>query len=105
MKERVTVVTGERGAFVADTLTADLTFYANGVVNTEWDSVANFRGVVEGDVTRFAIQKREPLRTEHERFRDAVLGRGTDVVTLKEGLNTLAVAERLLDFARQPMSV
>jgi predicted dehydrogenase len=105
MKERVTVVTGERGAFVADTLTADLTFYANGLVNTEWDSVANFRGVVEGDVTRFAIQKREPLRTEHERFRDAVLGRGTDVVTLKEGLNTLAVAERLLDFARQPMSV
>ena len=32
LKERVTVVTGERGAFVADTLTADLTFYANGVV-------------------------------------------------------------------------
>ena len=32
LKERVTVVTGERGAFVADTLTADLTFYANGTV-------------------------------------------------------------------------
>ena len=31
MKERVTVITGEKGAFVADTLTADLTFYANGV--------------------------------------------------------------------------
>ena len=28
MKERLTVITGERGAFVADTLTADLTFYA-----------------------------------------------------------------------------
>ncbi|HKN98827.1 MAG TPA: Gfo/Idh/MocA family oxidoreductase [Pseudonocardiaceae bacterium] len=96
MKERVTVVTGERGAFVADTLTADLTFYANGVVNTEWDSVANFRGVVEGDVTRFAIQKREPLRTEHEKFRDAVLGVAADVVTLHEGLNTLRTAERLL---------
>jgi predicted dehydrogenase len=96
MKERVTVVTGERGAFVADTLTADLTFYANGVVSTEWDSVANFRGVAEGDVTRFAIQKREPLRTEHERFRDAVRGGVTDVVTLHEGLNTLRIAEQLL---------
>jgi predicted dehydrogenase len=96
MKERVTVVTGERGAFVADTLTADLTFYANGVVNTEWESVANFRGVAEGDVTRFAIQKREPLRTEHEKFRDAVLGAGQDVVTLHEGLNTLRTAEELL---------
>jgi UDP-N-acetylglucosamine 3-dehydrogenase len=96
MKERVTVVTGERGAFVADTLTADLTFYANGVVSTEWDSVANFRGVAEGDVTRFAIQKREPLRTEHERFRDAVRGGVADVVTLHEGLNTLRIAEQLL---------
>ncbi|HEY3747911.1 MAG TPA: Gfo/Idh/MocA family oxidoreductase [Pseudonocardiaceae bacterium] len=96
MKERVTVVTGERGAFVADTLAADLTFYANGVINTEWDSVANFRGVSEGDVTRFAIQKREPLRTEHERFRDAVLGKTTDIVTLHEGLNTLRIAEQLL---------
>jgi predicted dehydrogenase len=47
-------------------------------------------------VTRFAIQKREPLRTEHERFRDAVLGRGSDIVTLHEGLNTLRTAEQLL---------
>ena len=31
LKERVTVITGEKGAFVADTLTADLTFYANGL--------------------------------------------------------------------------
>jgi predicted dehydrogenase len=105
MKERVTVVTGERGAFVADTLTADLTFYANGVVNTEWDSVANFRGVAEGDVTRFAISKREPLRTEHERFRDAVLGVAADTVTLNDGLNTLNVAERLLRSASQRTGV
>jgi UDP-N-acetylglucosamine 3-dehydrogenase len=96
MKERVTVVTGEKGAFVADTLTADLTFYANGVVDTEWDSVANFRGVSEGDVTRFAIAKREPLRVEHEKFRDAILGKDADIVTLQEGQNTLATAEQLL---------
>jgi predicted dehydrogenase len=96
MKERVTVVTGEKGAFVADTLTADLTFYANGVVSTEWDSVANFRGVSEGDVTRFAIPKREPLRVEHEKFRDAILGKDTEIVTLQEGQNTLATAEQLL---------
>ncbi|WP_307849460.1 Gfo/Idh/MocA family protein [Qaidamihabitans albus] len=96
MKERVTVVTGEKGAFVADTLAADLTFYANGVITTEWDSVANFRGVSEGNVTRFALQKREPLRVEHERFRDAVLGSANDVVTMQEGLNTLRTAEQLL---------
>ena len=71
LKERVTVVTGEKGAFVADTLTADLTFYANGIA-TAWDDVAQFRGVSEGDVIRYAIPKPEPLRIEHEAFRDAV---------------------------------
>ncbi|TDQ04379.1 Gfo/Idh/MocA family protein [Labedaea rhizosphaerae] len=103
MKERVTVVTGEKGAYVADTLTADLTFYANGVVNSEWDAVANFRGVAEGDVTRFAIPKREPLRTEHERFRDAVLGKTSEIVTMQEAQNTLRTAENLLRTARQPV--
>lgn len=96
MKERVTVVTGERGAFVADTLTGDLTFYANGTTRTEWDSVSAFRGVSEGDVVRFAIAKREPLRVEHEAFRDAILGEATDVVTLEQGVRALRVAEEVL---------
>ena len=96
MKERLTIVTGERGAFVADTIGVDLTYYANGTFATEWDSVANFRGVTEGDVTRFALQKREPLRLEHEAFRDAVLGVRDEVVTLEEGLATLRVAESVL---------
>jgi hypothetical protein len=61
--------------------------------------VANFRGVAEGDVTRFAIPKREPLRVEHEKFRDAILGKDADIVTLQEGQNTLATAEQLLSSA------
>lgn len=95
-KERVTVVTGERGAFVADTLTADLTFYANGTVPTTWESIAKFRGVSEGDVVRYAIPKPEPLRTEHEAFRDAVLGKDVDIVTMQDGLATVRVAEAVL---------
>ncbi|QOR69792.1 Gfo/Idh/MocA family oxidoreductase [Ruania alkalisoli] len=100
MKERVTVVTGEKGAFVADTLLADLTFHANGLIQTRWDDVAQFRGVSEGDVIRYAIDKPEPLRTEHEAFRDAVLGKPADVVTMAQGLNTVAVAEAVLTSAR-----
>jgi predicted dehydrogenase len=105
MKERLTIVTGERGAFVADTLSADLTFYANGTIATEWDSVANFRGVSEGDVTRFALAKREPLRVEHEAFRDAVLGRSEHVVTLAEGVATLRVAEGTIRSAETGLPV
>ncbi|WP_370288553.1 Gfo/Idh/MocA family protein [Nocardioides sp.] len=96
LKERSTVVTGERGAFIADTLTADLTFYSNGAVRTEWEAVSAFRGVSEGDVTRFAIAKREPLLVEHENFRDAVRGEDADIVTLEQGLRTVSVAAAAL---------
>ncbi|MFD5225005.1 Gfo/Idh/MocA family oxidoreductase [Microbacterium sp. NPDC058342] len=105
MKERVTVVTGEKGAFVADTSTGDLTFYANGTIPLEWESVSSFRGVSEGDVTRYAFAKREPLRVEHEAFRDAVLGKSTDVVTMTQGQRTLAVVEAALVSARDGESV
>jgi predicted dehydrogenase len=101
LKERVSIVTGERGCFVADTITADLTFFANGSTPTEWDAVSAFRGVSEGDVTRYAIQKREPLAVEHETFRDAVEGKNdAGIVTLRQGLRTVLVAEAVLDSAR-----
>jgi UDP-N-acetylglucosamine 3-dehydrogenase len=93
MKERVTVVTGERGTFIADTATGDLTFYANGTIPLEWDSISSFRGVSEGDITRYSYAKREPLKVEHEAFRDAVLGKPSDLVTMEQGLHTLAVVE------------
>ncbi|QCV87575.1 Gfo/Idh/MocA family oxidoreductase [Acidipropionibacterium jensenii] len=95
-KERRTYVTGEKGMFVADTLTADLTFYANANVETVWDDIANFRGVAEGDVTRFAIPKPEPLRTEHENFRDAVLGKKSDIVTMEQGAKVVQVCEAMI---------
>jgi predicted dehydrogenase len=105
MKERVTIVTGERGAFVADTLTADLTFFANGLIPTTWDEIASFRGVSEGDVIRYAFPKSEPLRTEHEAFRDAVLGKSSDIVTMRQGLATVAVAEAVLEAAKTGRTV
>ncbi|GAA3711951.1 Gfo/Idh/MocA family oxidoreductase [Terrabacter ginsenosidimutans] len=100
LKERVTTITGERGAFVADTLTADLTFYANGSVKVVRDDIAQFRGVSEGDMIRYAIAKPEPLRVEHEQFRDAVLGNDGDIVTMRQGLETVRVAEACIAAAR-----
>lgn len=104
-KERLMIVTGDRGTFVADTLTADLTFHENGTVRTEWAQVAAFRGVTEGASTRFAIAKREPLVVEHEAFRDAVLGRPSDIVTLRDGLRTVLVAEAVLESSRIQQTV
>ncbi|WP_136706706.1 Gfo/Idh/MocA family oxidoreductase [Agromyces sp. H66] len=105
MKERVTVVSGDRGAYVADTATGDLTFFANGTIPLEWESVSTFRGVSEGDVTRYSFAKREPLRVEHEAFRDAVLGSPSDIVSLQQGLRTLVVVEGALESARSGLPI
>lgn len=100
-KERFTMVTGARGSFVADTLTADLTFHANGATEMGWEALRTFRGVSEGDSTRFAISKREPLQVEHENFRDAMLAGtvGDGVVTLRQGMRTVLVADAVLESA------
>lgn len=95
-KERTTVITGEYGVLVADTLAADLTHYQNGVIEQTWDRASSFRGVTEGDVTRFALTRKEPLLAEHEAFRDAVLSGDTkNIVTLAEGTNVVKIAEAM----------
>jgi UDP-N-acetylglucosamine 3-dehydrogenase len=95
-KERTSVIIGEKGALVVDTLTADLTHFKNGIIGDSWSGVATFRGVSEGDVTRFALEKKEPLIAEHEAFRDAVLtGDRSGIVTLDEGTNVVRIAEEL----------
>lgn len=95
-KERVTVISGENGTLVADTLTADLSYYENGRIQVAWDP-ASFRGVSEGDMTRFALDRREPLRIEHEAFRDAVQSGSMDgIVTFDDGVRVVEIAEQMV---------
>lgn len=104
-KVRRTVVTGVAGALVADTAEVSLTFWANGSVDTDWESLRQFRGVTEGDMTRYAIKSFEPLKAENEAFRDAVLGIRNDAVSLEDGVKTLVVAEAALESARTSQTV
>ncbi len=97
LKERKTIITGEKGTYVVDTLTSDLTFYANGTVSVSQDRIAHFKGVSQGDIHIYAFDKPEPLRLEHENFRDAVLGKDSSIVTLAEGAKTVSVASAALD--------
>ena len=96
-KERTTVITGEKGALVVDTLTADLTYFQNATLTLDWEQLRSFRGVSEGDVTRYALQRKEPLMAEHEAFRDAVLtGDTSRIVTLEAGARVVEIAEDLI---------
>ncbi|HEV7774619.1 MAG TPA: Gfo/Idh/MocA family oxidoreductase [Conexibacter sp.] len=105
-KTRRTRVLGDRGMLVAETVTADLTFYENGQVTSSWPSSQALRGVSEGDATRYALARAEPLRTELEAFRDLVGGDDdAAIVTLAQGLAALRSAEAVLASAERGESV
>jgi predicted dehydrogenase len=96
LKERSIQIIGEKGALAIDTLNSELTFYENGsnfIVNTEKDK---FKGVSQGEVVKFEFDKNEPLRVEHESFRDFILNKSQNIVELKSALRTLKVAEAVI---------
>ena len=97
LKERKIIITGEKGTFVADTLRADLTFYENGKIEISQSELAHFRGVSQGDVHILAFEKPEPLIVEHQNFRNAVLGKPSNIVTLEEGTTTVKIADAIIE--------
>ncbi len=100
-KVRRTRVLGERGMLEADTLTGDLYFYENAEVRIVWPATQQFRGVSEGNVTRYALARDEPLRLEHEAFLNLIEGRrDAGVVTLEAGVEVVRAAEAVLQSAR-----
>jgi len=98
-------VTGERGCLTANTLSTELWFYRNGSVTTSSTGSPPFRGASEGDQIRYAISKREALSVELESFRDAILQKPADVVTLRQGVDTLGVADAILAASRDCAAV
>jgi len=97
LKERSIIITGEKGAFVVDTLNSDLTFYENGIHEVSQEAYLLFKGVVQGNVTTFAFDKPEPLLLEHEHFRDKLLGKEADIVSIAEGVETVRIADAVLE--------
>ena len=105
-KVRRMSILGERGMLVADTLTADLTFFANGDVASEWTTTQALRGVSEGDSTRYALSRREPLLVQLEAFCELLERGGADgVVSLREGFETVRMAEAVLESAQRGEAV
>jgi predicted dehydrogenase len=105
-KVRRTRVLGERGMLEADTLSADLFFYENAEVDVSWAAAQQFRGVSEGNVTRYALERREPLAVELDAFLDRLEDRpGPEVVSLAAGTEIVRVAEAVLEAARRGQTV
>jgi len=91
-KVRRLTVTGEGGMFVVDYLNQHLTLFENAHERESWLTLDFFDGVTEGDVTRFAIPREEPLRAQLEAFVRAVRGEAPPPVTGADGLRALRLA-------------
>jgi UDP-N-acetylglucosamine 3-dehydrogenase len=96
-KIRELYVTGERGMFRVDYLTQDLYYYENATAQgPEWDTLRVLRGVSEGQMVRYTIQKKEPLRAELDAFVAAIHGDTPVSVTGQDGLKALELAQALV---------
>ncbi|MEP6811492.1 MAG: Gfo/Idh/MocA family oxidoreductase [Actinomycetota bacterium] len=91
-KVRQLTVTGERGMFIVDYLNQHLTLYENAQATEAWETIAIFEGVTEGNVTRFAISRTEPLRAQLDAFVSAVRGDAPVVVTGDDGVRAVRLA-------------
>jgi UDP-N-acetylglucosamine 3-dehydrogenase len=106
-KIRELSVLGERGMFVVDYLSRELTFYENAHVSgqpVDW-AARHLKGVSEGPVHRLHVEKREPLRVELEAFVRAVRDGTAVAVSADDGLAAMAAAEALVRAASSGASV
>lgn len=94
-KVRQLSVTGEHGMLTVDYLSQELCFYEHPTRATRWDALARIRGGGEGDMVRYAVERREPLRMEWEAFLDAVRGGGAPPVSARDGAAALSTARAI----------
>jgi len=97
-KIREVLVLGERGLFRLDDLTQDLYFYENAQVNGDlWSALKTLKGVSEGHMIRYAIQRYEPLKAELQAFLGAVKEGKPVPVSGEDGLKALRLALALVE--------
>jgi UDP-N-acetylglucosamine 3-dehydrogenase len=92
--ERITIVTGERGCLLANTLAPELQHRTAGSPRRP-----------NGEIVRYPLRHRQPLRTQHERFRDTVAGWRPVDVPLSDGVAAMLAAHAALEAARTGTAV
>lgn len=100
-KVRELSVTGEQGMFLVNYLTQDLYFYENGYIGGAWENLGVLRGVGEGNVIKFHIERREPLLVELESFVEAVADDRVPAVSGEDGLIALALTQKIVESGRR----
>jgi predicted dehydrogenase len=92
IKIREMRVIGEGGMYRVDLLNQDLYFYENSHVGY-WSDATGRRGVSEGNMVKYRIDRAEPLTLELTSFLGAIRGEDSDIVSVADGLAAVALAE------------
>ena len=96
-KVRDVIVLGEKGMFRADSIKQDLYFFENADAGGEmWSERIKLKGVSEGRMVRFPLQRHEPLTAELAAFVTAILNDTTIPVSGTDGLIALRLALALV---------
>lgn len=96
-KVRELSVTTAEGMFVVSYLTQDLSYYEGAAAASRWDTLGVMRGANEGRVIRFALERREPLAVEWERFLAAAVDGAPPPVSPEDGIAALATARAIVE--------
>lgn len=93
VKIREVRVLGEGGMYRIDLLAQDLFFYENSHIGY-WSDFSGRRGVSEGNMVKYRIDRAEPLAREHEAFLGTIRGEeNLDLVSIEDGVAAVVLAE------------
>jgi UDP-N-acetylglucosamine 3-dehydrogenase len=104
-KIRELSVLGERGMFVANYLTQELTFNRNADAEPRVAARGTPKSVAEGEMVSYPIAKAEPLRLELASFLDTVRSGGRPTVDGEAGLRALQMALALVASASEGRAI
>lgn len=94
VKTRSTKILCERGALILDTLSGDLYLQKLPTALVSWSGLESIRGTSEGEITKLAFPKSEPLVAQLESFFASVRGQpSTNLATMEDGLRVVEVME------------
>jgi predicted dehydrogenase len=93
-------ITGERGMFVVNYLSQELSFYENPAALAPLEGAVWDFTVQAGNQIRFQIARREPLRSELESFIHAIQTGAPPVVRGEDGLEALHLALQIVELGK-----
>lgn len=97
-KVRKVEVFGEFGSLSSDGISSEVTFNRFGDGETEWEQIANFKGLGLGESLSYAFPKHEPLKLELLEFLAAVNEKPdlSNLATLDDGIEAVIIAEQII---------